>query len=54
MANEHKIEINKREETSKKGVKALRKSGYIPGIYYSAKSEESIPITIAKQDITLQ
>jgi len=53
MANEHKIEINKRQETSKKELKKMRKDGNIPGIYYSGGSNESIPIIIAKHDFNL-
>ena len=53
MANEHKIEINKREQTSKKELKKMRKDGNIPGIYYSGGSGESIPIIIAKHDFNL-
>ena len=53
MANEHKIEINKREETSKKELKKMRKTGNIPGIYYSGESNESIPIIITNQDFNL-
>jgi len=30
MANEHKIDINKRESLGKKGVKQLRREGMIP------------------------
>ena len=53
MANEHKIEINKREQPSKKELKKMRKDGNIPGIYYSGGSAESIPIIIAKHDFNL-
>ena len=53
MANAHKIEINKRQETSKKELKKMRKDGNIPGIYYSGGSNESIPIIIAKHDFNL-
>ena len=53
MANEHKIEINKREDSSKKELKKLRKAGNIPGIYYSGGSNESIPIIITKHDFNL-
>ena len=53
MANEHKIEINKREDTSKRELKELRKAGNIPGIYYSGASNESIPIIITKHDFFL-
>jgi len=44
MANEHKIDINKRESLGKKGVKQLRREGMIPGIYYSPNSKSSTPI----------
>ena len=49
MANEYKIEINKRKKISSKNVKELRKEGNIPGIYYSASSKESIPIFISNK-----
>ena len=48
MANEHKIDINKRESLGKKGVKQLRSEGMIPGIYYSPNSESSTPIVISQ------
>ena len=41
MANEHKIDINKRDNTRKKAVKQLRKNNNIPGVYYSPSSKES-------------
>ena len=50
MANEHKIDINKRESLGKKGVKQLRREGMIPGIYYSPNSENSTPIVISQGD----
>ena len=50
MANEHKIDINKRESLGKKGVKQLRREGMIPGIYYSPNSESSTPIVISQGD----
>lgn len=50
MANEHKIDINKRDSLGKKGVKQLRKQGMIPGIYYSPNSESSTPIVISQGD----
>ena len=53
MANEHKIEINKRENISRQGLKELRKAGNIPGIYYSGGSNESVSIFITKQDFNL-
>ena len=50
MANEHKIDINKRESLGKKGVKQLRREGMIPGIYYSPNSESSTPIVVSQGD----
>ena len=50
MANEHKIDINKRESLGKKGVKQLRREEMIPGIYYSPNSESSTPIVISQGD----
>ena len=50
MANEHKIDINKRKSIGKKGVKQLRREGMIPGIYYSPNSENSTPIVISQGD----
>ncbi len=50
MANEHKIEVNKREKTGKKDVKKLRKEDNIPGIYYSASSNDSTPIFISNKE----
>ena len=46
MANEHKVEVNKREITDKKRLKDLRREGKIPGVYYSATSNNSAPIFI--------
>ena len=48
MANEHQIDINKRNNTGKKGVKQLRREGNIPGVYYSPTSESSTPIFITQ------
>ena len=50
MANEHKIEVNKRENYGKKGVKQLRREGNIPGVYYSSTSKKSIPIFISHHE----
>jgi len=50
MANEHKIDINKRDDISRQSLKQLRRAGNIPGIYYSANSKESIPIFITQDD----
>ena len=48
MANEHKIDINKRDNTGKKAVKQLRKDNNIPGVYYSPSSKESSPFYISQ------
>ena len=50
MANEHKIDINKRDNTGKKAIKQLRKDGNIPGIYYSPSSKESAAIFITQSE----
>ena len=47
MANEFKIEVHKRELSTKKSdMKNLRKEQKIPGIFYSYDSKESIPLYI--------
>ena len=50
MANEHQIDINKRDNTGKKGVKQLRRERSIPGIYYSPTSESSTPIFLTQSE----
>lgn len=50
MATEHKIDINKRDNTGKKAIKELRKDGNIPGVYYSPTSKESAPIIITQRE----
>ena len=50
MANEHKIEINKRNDITNQGLKQLRKDGNIPGIYYSSISKDNLPIFITQKD----
>ena len=50
MANEHKIEINKRAHITRQGLKQLRREKNIPGIYYSTTSKDSIPIFITQKD----
>ena len=50
MANEHKIEINMRNDITPQSLKQLRKNGNIPGIYYSASSKDSLPIFISQKD----
>ena len=51
MANEYKIDINKREDITRQGVKKLRKEGNIPGVYYSSSSKESTPIFITQKSL---
>ncbi len=50
MANEHKIEINKRVDITPQGLKQLRRDGNIPGIYYSSSSKDSLSIFITQKD----
>ena len=50
MAAEHKIDINKRENTGKKAIKQLRNDGNIPGVYYSPSSKESAAIFITQNE----
>ena len=50
MATEYKIEINKRDNITRQGLKKLRRDGNIPGIYYSATSIDSLPIIITQKD----
>jgi large subunit ribosomal protein L25 len=50
MANEHKIEINKRDDITPQGLKQLRRDGNIPGIYYSSASKNSLSIFITQKD----
>ena len=53
MANEHKIEVNKRKEGKKQSLKKVRRDGNIPGIYYSPSSKNSTPILITSQEYNL-
>jgi len=49
----HKIEVNKRELSSKKSfVKSLRNQDEIPGIYYSHDSKDSIPFSVSKKTMS--
>ena len=46
----HKIEVNKRELSSKKSfVKNLRNQDEIPGFYFSHDSKDSIPFSVSKK-----
>ena len=46
----HKIEVNKRELSSKKSfVRNLRNKDEIPGIYYSHDSKSSLPFSVSKK-----
>ena len=46
MAEEYTLDVSKRDLTNKGGIKQLRKSGKIPGVYYSFDSKSSIPFSI--------
>ena len=50
MVNEHKININKRDNTGKKSAKQLRREGNIPGVYYSSTSQNSTSIFISQHE----
>ena len=51
MSKEYKLEVEKRTKANKKDLKELRKSGKIPGIYYSYDSKESLPFFIEQSVI---
>ena len=51
MSKENKLEVEKRTKANKKDLKELRKSGKIPGIYYSYDSKESLPFFIEQSVI---
>ena len=51
MAKEYKLEVQKRDSTKKSDLKKYRKEGFIPGVYYSFDSEESINFLVAQSEI---
>ena len=51
MAKEYKLEVEKRDSTKKSDLKKYRKEGFIPGVYYSFDSEESINFLVAQSEI---
>lgn len=51
MSKEYKLEVEKRTKANKKDLKELRKSGKIPGIYYSYDSKESLPFFVEQSVI---
>jgi len=51
MSKKYKLEVEKRTKANKKDLKELRKSGKIPGIYYSYDSKESLPFFIEQSVI---
>jgi len=53
MAQEFKLDIFKRDDLSKSGVKGLRAEGSIPGVFYSYTSKESIPFSIKLETLNL-
>ena len=52
MANQHKLEVNKRNDLSKQALKILRKEGNIPGVFYEGKSKDAISFYISKKEIS--
>ena len=51
MPKVYKVQINKRQEIGKKAIKKLRKTGKIPGIYYSYDSSGSTPFELEETEI---
>ena len=51
MAKEYKLEVEKRDSTKKSDLKKYRKEGFIPGVYYSFDSKESINFLVAQSEI---
>ena len=51
MANEFNLTVNKREISNKGGRKELRKSGKVPGVFYSHDSKKSTPFYINIADL---
>lgn len=49
MAEEYKIEVNKREGITKQALKQLRREGNIPGVFYSADSKYSLSFFITQE-----
>ena len=52
MANEFKLDIYKRDDLTKKGVKKLRKENNIPGVFYSYDSKKSIAFYVSQHMLT--
>ena len=53
MAQEFKLDIFKRDDLTKRGVKGLRLQNNIPGIFYSYNSKESTPFYIKEETLNL-
>ena len=51
MAKEYKLEVEKRDSTKKSDLKKYRKEGFIPGVYYSFDSKESINFLVSQSEI---
>ena len=51
MAQEFKLDIFKRDDITRSGLKALRNNKNIPGIFYSHDSKDSIPFYITQQTL---
>ena len=51
MAEEYTLDVSKRDLTNKGGIKQLRKSGKIPGVYYSFDSKSSTPFFIDSKNL---
>jgi large subunit ribosomal protein L25 len=51
MSNEYKLEVFKREDEGKRGLKELRRNDKIPGVYYSHDSKQSIAFYIEQTEL---
>lgn len=51
MANEFKLNIFKRDDLTKQGVKKVRRENNIPGVFYSYDSKESIAFYVSQHMI---
>ncbi|MFB0516367.1 MAG: 50S ribosomal protein L25 [Candidatus Neomarinimicrobiota bacterium] len=48
---EYKIEVFKREESGKSGLRKLRAEGVIPGVYYAHDQQDAIPFKVTLKEL---
>ena len=51
MAQEYKLDIFKRDDITRSGLKELRMNNNIPGVFYSHDSKESIPFYVTQHTL---